>query len=74
MRSYSIFTAIFAVMSIALIFASPRPAGAFIAKADDVAKATTQANTIEVNHKTPPGWHHGRKTGWHGRSKPPGQY
>lgn len=73
MRSYFIFSAIFAVMSIALIFASPRPAGAFIANAGGIAKAATGANTIEVNHKTPPGWHHGRKTGWHGRGRPPGQ-
>jgi hypothetical protein len=21
---------------------------------------------------TPPGWRHGRKVGWHGRSRPPG--
>jgi hypothetical protein len=21
----------------------------------------------------PPGWNHGRKTGWHRRSRPPGQ-
>lgn len=23
-------------------------------------------------HGTPPGWHHGRKVGWHGRGCPPG--
>ena len=23
-------------------------------------------------HKTPPGWHHGKKEGWHGKSMPPG--
>jgi hypothetical protein len=23
-------------------------------------------------HSTPPGWRHGRKTGWHGGTRPPG--
>jgi hypothetical protein len=72
MRIYFVFAAIFVVMSVALTFVSPRPAGAFIANADGVAKAATRTDTIEVKHKTPPGWHHGRKTGWHGRGKPPG--
>jgi hypothetical protein len=49
-----------------------RPAGAFIANADGVAKAATRTDAIEVKHKTPPGWHHGRKTGWHRLGKPPG--
>ena len=38
----------------------------------------TAANSvIEVKRSlskgTPPGWHHGRKVGWHGRGEPPGQ-
>ncbi len=44
--------------------------GAFIANQNGVAKAATAANaTIEV--KTPPGWHHGRKVGWHGGHERP---
>jgi len=71
MRIYFVYAAIFAVIS-AATFTSQRPAGAFVANADGIAKAATRTDTIEVMHKTPPGWHHGRKTGWHGRSKPPG--
>ena len=72
MRRYFVFTAIIVAIGIALTFASPRPAGAFGVNADAIAEAT-KTNVIAVKHKTPPGWHHGRKTGWHGRGKPPGQ-
>jgi hypothetical protein len=65
---------------VAVAFVSPQPAGAFIANADGVAKAATATNPIiEVKrspHKSrPPGWSqsHGRKVGWHGRNRPPGQ-
>jgi hypothetical protein len=74
MRRYFVFSAIFVVIGVALTSVSPRPAGAFIANAEGIAiaKAATTTNTVAVKHKTPPGWHHGRKTGWHGRAKPPG--
>jgi hypothetical protein len=72
MRKYFIVAAI----GVAVAFISPQPAGAFVTNQDGVAKAATAANTIiDVKHKhkgTPPGWHHGNKTGWHGRGKPPG--
>jgi len=78
MRKYFIFAAIFAVLSVAVAFVSPQPASAFMANADSVAKAAMATSTIiEVKrstHKsTPPGWHHGGKVGWQGRSRPPGQ-
>jgi hypothetical protein len=78
MRRYSIVTAIFVVVSVTVAFISPRPAGAFVANQNGVAKSVTATNTIiEVKrspHKgRPPGWNHGRKVGWHGHSRPPGQ-
>lgn len=76
MRRYFTFAAIFAAISVAVAFLSPQPAGAFVANQNGVAKAATAANTIiEVKRKKgpPPGWHHGRKVGWHGHSRPPGQ-
>jgi len=73
MQRYFISAFIFAGLSVAVAFVSPQPAGAFIVNTDAVAKAATTTGTIvEVKHKTPPGWHHGRKTGWHGGTKPPG--
>jgi hypothetical protein len=78
MRRYFVLAGMIAAIGFAVTFISPQPAGAFVANADGVAKAATAANTIiEVKrspHKgRPPGWSHGRKTGWHGRGKPPGQ-
>jgi hypothetical protein len=78
MRKCFIGAAIFATIGVAIAFVSIQPAGAFIANADSIAKAATVTNPIvEVKrspHKSrPPGWSHGRKVGWHGRSKPPGQ-
>ena len=74
MRKYFIASAIFAAMGVAVAFLSP-PAGAFVANQNGAAQAATATNTIvEVKHKgTPPGWHHGRKVGWHGHARPPGQ-
>ena len=73
MRHFS-FTATIAV-AFAVAFLSPQRAGAFVANQDGIAKTAISTNSIiEVKHKgTPPGWHHGRKVGWHGRGKPPGQ-
>jgi hypothetical protein len=77
MRRYflvaGIFTATFVGLGVTDAFISPQPAGAFVANADGLAKAVTTTNTIiEVKHKTPPGWHHCRKVGWRGGSRPPG--
>jgi hypothetical protein len=74
MRKYFIFAAI----GVAIAFIAP-PAGAFVANENGVAKAANTANTIiEVKrspHKgRPPGWSHGRKRGWQGSSRPPGQH
>ena len=74
MRSYFMSACIFTAFGVAVAFVSTQPAGAFIANADGVAKAATATGPIiEVKHRTPPGWHHGRKVGWHGRCEPPGQ-
>jgi hypothetical protein len=74
MRRYFICAAMFAATGVAVAFVSPQPAGALVANQNGVAKAATVATTIiNVKHKgTPPGWHHGRKVGWHGRGEPPG--
>jgi hypothetical protein len=74
MRRYFIFAAI----GVAVAFLSPQPAGAFVTSLNGVGKAATAANTIiEVKRSPqkgrPPGWSHGRKVGWHGHSRPPGQ-
>ena len=73
MRRYFIFAAI----GVAVAFISPQPAGALVADQNGVTKAATATNSIiEVKrHKAsnPPGWSRGRKTGWHGSRKPPGQ-
>ena len=78
MRKYFISAGIVAAIGVSVAFISPQPAGAFVANVDGVSKASTATNTvIEVKrspHKArPPGWSQGRKTGWHGRGKPPGQ-
>jgi hypothetical protein len=78
MRKYFICAAIYAAFGVAVAFVAPQPAAAFMANADGIAKAATATSTtIEVKrspHKSqPPGWSHGRKVGWHGHSKPPGQ-
>ena len=71
MRRYFISARIFVAVGVAVAFVSPPPAGAFVTNANGVAKAATVANTV-IDVKRPPGWHHGRKTGWHGRHEPPG--
>jgi hypothetical protein len=78
MRRYFIFAALFAALGAAVAFLSPLPADALVANPNGIAKAVTATNAvIEVkrsSHKrTPPGWHHGRKVGWDGRGRPPGQ-
>jgi hypothetical protein len=78
MRKYFIVATTFAVLGVAVSFISTQPVGAFAANQNGVAKAATTMNaTIEVKrspHKgRPPGWSHGRKMGWHGRGRPPGQ-
>jgi hypothetical protein len=78
MRKCFIVTVIFSGMGVAIAFLSPQPAGAFVANQNGVTKATTATNAIiEVKrspHKGwPPGWSRGRKVGWHGHSRPPGQ-
>ncbi|MGO8924636.1 MAG: hypothetical protein ACLQF4_17060 [Xanthobacteraceae bacterium] len=78
MRKYFIVAAILAAIGVAVAFISPQRAGAFVANQNDIAKAATAANTIiEVKRSPskgrPPGWNHGRKVGWHGHSRPPGQ-
>lgn len=73
MRRYFISAGFFVAVGAAVTCVSPQPAGAFVAKANGVANAATAANTIiDVKHKgtPPPGWHHGRKTGWHKRGEP----
>jgi len=77
MRKFIILGAIGAATILTL--AAPQPASAFISNQTGIATAAAQATTnfIEVKRSlqkgTPPGWHHGRKVGWHGRARPPGQ-
>ncbi len=78
MRKYFVATVIFSAIGVAIAFLSPQPAGALVANQNGVAKAATATNAIvEVNRSPqkgrPPGWNHGRKVGWHGHSRPPGQ-
>ena len=77
MRKYFIVT-VFSAMGIAIAFPSPQPASAFVVHQNGVAKVATATNAIiEVKRSPykgrPPGWNHGRKVGWHGHSRPPGQ-
>ncbi len=62
----------------ALLLVAAQPANAFVGNQQPVAKAAAgSAPIIEVKRAPskgrPPGWNHGRKVGWHGRSRPPGQ-
>ncbi len=55
-----------------------QPASAFLANQQQVVQAATAAAPIiEVKRAPskgrPPGWNHGRKVGWHGHGRPPGQ-
>jgi hypothetical protein len=62
-----------AVVTVTFALSAVEPIDAFVRAQPDIAKA----NFIEVKHSTskarPPGWSRGRKVGWHGRGKPPGQ-
>jgi hypothetical protein len=65
---------------VAAIFSlcASQPAGAFIGNQNAIATAAhATTNTIEAKRSlkkgTPPGWHHGKKKGWHGRGRPLGQ-
>jgi hypothetical protein len=76
MRKFIVLDAII----IAAIFSlcASQPAGAFIGNQNSIATvAHATTNTVEVKRSpqkgTPPGWHHGKKKGWHGASRPPGQ-
>ncbi len=62
----------------AIALAAAQPASAFVANQQPVAKAAAAATPIvEVKRAPstgrPPGWNHGRKVGWHGSRRPPGQ-
>ena len=64
----------FVVMGVAVAFISPRPAGAFVTHHNDCGGDQRHDEVKRLLQKgTPPGWHHGRKVGWHGHSRPPGQ-
>jgi hypothetical protein len=62
----------------ALALAAPQPANALLINQQPVAKAAAAtAPVVEVKRAPskgrPPGWNHGRKVGWHGARRPPGQ-
>ncbi len=61
----------------ALVLTTVAPASAFVYSQTEITNAAAAASsTIEVKRKKtarPPGWSRGRKTGWRGGSKPPGQ-
>lgn len=78
MRRYFSFVA-GSITAVTVAFLSPQPAGAFVANQDGLAKAATADNgVIDVKRApskgAPPGWHHGRKRGWEGSKRPPGQH
>jgi hypothetical protein len=71
MRKFTVLGAI--VIAAMFALSAPQPAGAFISNQNGVATAAhATTNTIEVK-RYPAGWHHGKKKGWHGASRPPGQ-
>ncbi len=79
MRSYFFSAFIFTALGFAVACVATPPATAFTADQNGLAKAAAATSpTIEVKrspHKSrPPGWKQGRKTGWHGSSRPPGQH
>ena len=76
MRKFTVLGAI----AIAAMFAlsALQPDGVFISNQNGIATAAhATTNTIDVKRSlqkgTPPGWHRGKKKGWHGASRPPGQ-
>jgi hypothetical protein len=60
-----------------LAFASFTPASAFVPNQAEIVRAAdvTSDTVLVKRHKTarPPGWNRGRKVGWRGGRKPPGQ-
>ncbi len=75
MRKFLVPAAI-GIAAFALVAA--QPAHAFVANQQPLAKAAAAATPIvEVKRAPskgrPPGWNHGRKVGWHGSRRPPGQ-
>ena len=58
-------------------FAPFNSASAFVPVQTDIAATVAAINdVIQVKrhrHGRPPGWGRGRKVGWHGRGRPPGQ-
>ncbi len=75
MRSYFALAAM-GIAAAALLPA--QPASAFLANQQPVVQAAAvAAPVIEVKRAPskgrPPGWNHGRKVGWHGSRRPPGQ-
>jgi hypothetical protein len=73
-----IFILIGALASV-FVFATITPAAAF-APGPRALAATYQASAAVADQtatlvavERPPGWRHGRKTGWHGMAMPPGQ-
>ncbi len=72
MRRYFISAGIFVAVGVAVTCVAPQPAGAFVANQNGVANTATVANTVIDVKTQPPGWRHGRKTGWRGRHEPPG--
>jgi hypothetical protein len=74
-----IFVLIGSLAAGAFVFATITPAAAFapglraLAATYQASAAVADQTVTLVAVKRPPGWHHGRKTGWHGRGLPPGQ-
>jgi len=61
----------------ALVFVPLNPAGAFVPVQTGVAATAAAMNDVvrvkRHKHGRPHGWSRGRKVGWHGRGRPPGQ-
>jgi hypothetical protein len=67
-----------AAATVTLAVFAIQPADAFVPAQPEIAQgASATRNIIEVKRAPtkahPPGWSRGRKVGWHGRGKPPGQ-
>ena len=67
-----------AVAAGSLALSAISPAHAFMPRQHEITKATSgQNDVIEVKRSStnprPPGWNRGRKVGWHGGRRPPGQ-
>ncbi len=67
-----------AVAAGSLALSAISPAHAFMPRQYEITKTTSAQNhVIEVKRSLakprPPGWSRGRKVGWHGGRRPPGQ-